>query len=525
MMLFKKKKSNNLLKNVEKSSQSKIVNDSNKKDKKIKLLVYGDSPTCATGFAQVLKNVIRVLYDTGKYDIDWLAINFDGNYYDRNEFPYKLYPAFNPLIPDPAYQDLYGRQKLLDMLGTGKYDLLFTLQDAFIMVPLGEKIVETNQALPADKKFRWIYYFPIDATPSKSWIDNSVLLADYPVAYTKYGYDECLKIYKVDEDSKLTDEKREENKRKFALLSAKLNVIYHGVNLKDFYPIEDKKKVRELRQNFFGKKNVDKFIFMNLNRNQPRKDLFRSMLAFKKLLDRRRAKGKDDVYFYFHCQYKDVGLNLIEASKQLQLVQGDEWGFPNPRIFGANKGFPISVVNELYNSVDCVVSTTLGEGWGLSTVEAMAAKKLIVMPNNTSLPEIIGSNERGILVKTSDYTVLANDNDRVRPVTDVDDLVDKMEWAIENKNKTAKIAEKAYKWVKELSWGGRLIGDKWKLLFDKGYEQVIIDRQIAKKEEGVDFSKLGRNSICPVCGIKFKKCIHYENKKSIYFDIPIKKER
>ncbi len=491
-------------------------------EKKIKILVLADSPTCSTGFAQVARNILRVLYETGKYEIDIVGINFDGSYYDRKKFPYRIYPASNSLVPDPLYQDLFGRQTFLDKLGTGDYDLVWILQDTFIIADLGEKIVETNKALPPDKKFRWMYYFPIDAVPKKEWIDNSVLMADYPIAYTKYGYDECLKIYTIDDDSLLEEKEKQENLIKLTLLKAKLNVIYHGINPRQFYSIKMNDEERmKLRLKYFGKKNANKFIFMNMNRNQPRKDLFNSMKACKSLLDKRREKGKDDVYFYFHCLYKDVsGLDLIAMSQQLEFVQGDEWAFPNPVNFTTGQGYSIKIVNEIYNSIDCVISSSLGEGFGLSVIEGMATKKLVIMPDNTALNEIVGNNERGLLAKSGesiqDYIVLANDNNRVRPMTNTEDLVKQMEWAVENPEKAKTMVDRAYRWASELHWGGELIGKKWILLFEKAYEQLIKEREIAKIEAKTDFSKLKRNAMCPVCKIKHKSCPHYEKKGGFF---------
>jgi glycosyltransferase involved in cell wall biosynthesis len=481
--------------------------------RKIKVLVLCDSPTVATGFAQVSRNILKVLYDTGKYEFTIIGINFDGSYYDRNEFPYRIYPAMNALIPDPAYHDLFGRQAFLDKLGTGQYDLVWILQDTFIVEPLGPKIVETNEQLPPDRKFKWIYYFPIDATPKKSWIDNSVLLADFPVAYTNYGYNECLNIYLAgfDEKSTLSKEEKKEYQEKYVLLKSKLNVIYHGINPKQFYPIEMTEEERMgLKKKFFGEEHCKKFIFMNMNRNQPRKDLFRSLRACKLLLDRRRAKGKDDVYFFFCCLYQDIsGLDLIDMSKQIKFVQGKEWAFPNPLRFTTTYGFPIEIINQLYNIVDCVISSSLGEGFGLSVLEGMATKKPVIMPNNTSMPEIIGNNERGLLVKSGatvqDWFVQANDNDRIRPLTDVNDLADKMEWVMEHPKEVEEMVERAYQWVSELHWDGELVGGKWKLLFEKAYEQVLKDREVAK----IDWRKLKRNDICPICkNVKIKKCQH-----------------
>jgi len=464
-------------------------------DKKIKVLVWADSPTVATGFAQVARNIVRVLYDTGKYEFDWVGINFDGSYYDREEFPYKIYPAVRPLSLDSKYHDLYGRYVLLDMLSQGNYDLLFTIQDTFIMKTIGPVINEIKEK--TGKKFKWIYYFPIDALPEKEWIDNSVLLADYPVAYTYFAKNQCLNLY--------WDEKEKLEKLK------NMEVIYHGINPKDFHPLEMTKEEREeWRKKLFGERNWKKFVFMNINRNQPRKDMFRSLLGAKLLLEKRRKQGKDDVYFYFHCAVKDVsGLDLIQMSRQIGLVEGKDWAYPNPRIFTVAYGFSLEIVNRIYNCVDCVFSTTLGEGFGFSVIEGMATKKPVLMPANTSLIEIIGENEeRGWFVKSGtsiqDWVVQPNDNSRVRPLVDVYDLVQKMEYIMEHPEEVKEKVEKAYEWVKKLYWNGEEVGGRWKKIFERAYFELETERRVGK----VDWKSLGRNDICPLCKTKIKKCEH-----------------
>ncbi len=408
---------------------------------KIKILALCDSPTASTGFAQVSKNILRTLYDTGNYDIDIIGINYDGSPYDKNKYPYNIYPAKNPL--KLRYQDYFGRQLFLDMLVEGDYDLVWTLQDTFIVAPIAEKVQEVKTK--HNKNFKWIYYFPIDSHPNEGWLD-AVKLVDYPITYTNYGKGECISL-----DSSLED---------------KVKVIYHGSNSKDFYPYDWSNEERlTARRNFFGQ-YADSFIFMNINRNQPRKDMLTSLLACRELY-----KKRDNAYFYFHCNVQDeAGINMLEISRQIGLDWGKMWGFPTPE--GLMQGFDVSMINKIYNSVDCVFSTTLGEGWGLSATEAMATKTPIIIPDNTSAPELIGK-DRGFTVKSGGLnktTVLQNDNDRMRPVTDVDDLVEKMEFVMDNKEDVAKKTKSAYNWIKEYEWAGKKVGGEWIKIFKEAYE-------------------------------------------------------
>jgi glycosyltransferase involved in cell wall biosynthesis len=480
---------------------------------KIQVAVLADSPTVITGFANVCREILTNLHKTGLYAFDIVGINYDGSPHD---LPFKIYPAVNGLMQDPKYREPYGRQRFLDMIGEGRFDIVWVLQDSFIVAEeLGQRIKETNDVLPLGDQFTFIYYFPIDATPKKKWIDQSAMVADMPVVYTEYGYNEILKLYSVDENSKLEEKEKEKNLADKKAISEKLSVIYHGVNLEDFHPIEDEFKLQEFRNKMWGN-HKDKFVFMNVNRNQPRKDLYRTLQAFKILLDRRRAKGKDDVYLYMHCNIFDNDLNMLDMCKQLNLTEGDEWAFPDPKRFGPSSGFPTHILNDIYNSVDAIVTTTLGEGWGLSISEGMAVKKPVIAPDHTSISEILGKTnagtaERGILVKTKDGFVQQHDNSRVRPITDAEDLADKMEMVMENRAALQPMVDSAYEWIKRLQWGGEEIMGKWEKIFTKAYEYALIKRAVEFDKavsESFKNQKVGRNDICKICNDKFKHCRH-----------------
>lgn len=507
---FKEQIENKLTKLRDRIAKGEVIPEK----EKIQVAVLADSPTVVTGFGNVCREILTNLHKTGLYAFEVVGINYDGS---PHELPFKMYPAINALIMDSAYRDPYGRQRFLDLVGEARFDIVWVLQDSFIVgEELGKKITETNNVLPIGDQFAFIYYFPIDATPKKEWIDQSALLADFPVVYTQYGYNEIMKLYSVDENSKLEENEKVLYKEQEESITKKLSIVYHGANTRDFYPIDDEDRIKALRKQLWGDTHKDKFVFINVNRNQPRKDLYRTMQAFKILLDRRRAKGKDDVYLYMHCNIYDNGMNMMDMCKQLNLTQGDEWGFPNPGHFGPSSGFPVNVVNDIYNAADAVVTTTLGEGWGLSITEAMATKKPIIAPDQTSITEILGrtnagTGERGILVKTKGDFIQQNDNCRVRPITDPEDLADKMEMVLENRKALQPMVDNAYEWVKRLEWGGEEIGGKWIKIFEASYGFALARRALEMDKKMADHlkqQKLGRNDMCPMCEIKFKNCRH-----------------
>lgn len=399
---------------------------------KIKILVLADYG-CATGFGQVASNIMQRIEATGKYDITVIGINYDpGKEIDFDRWPGRIIPAIT--VADMNYGDVYGRQKVLNELGRGIYDMFFTLQDTFIIQTIVKQIVETRQAL--DKKFSTIFYYPIDAEPKIEWITDCVSLIDFPVAYTNYAKGESIKI-----DPKLRD----------------IPVIYHGTNLKDFYPIED---IAEFRAKYFGGNADGRFLITNVNRNQPRKDIVRNFFILQEL----KKRGRNPL-LYLHMAHSDSGGNILVLADHFGFKLNEDYILPSPKVFEPNQGLPIDYINKIYNASDAVLSTTLGEGWGLSITEAMATKTPIIAPDNTSLHEMMADN-RGILIPSGDnpsawFTLGQMDNERIRPLMNVDKAVDAIEKLMDGELPDV---EGAYKWATEHSWDN--ICKDWIDIFD-----------------------------------------------------------
>jgi glycosyltransferase involved in cell wall biosynthesis len=221
---------------------------------------------------------------------------------------------------------------------------------------------------------------------------------------------------------------------------------------------------------FFGV-NADKFIVTNLNRNQHRKDIPRTIAAFKEF-----RKEVPNSVLYLHMAAKDQGWNLDEVVKAYGFNTKEDVLFPDK--FGPNQGYPREVVNMIYNASDLIVSTTLGEGWGLSWVEAMATKTPVLMPANTVMKDLI-TEDRGYLCDSGTrpelHTVLPHDNEVIRPLVDTSDMANKMIEISANYDEAKAKAEVAYKWVsEELNWQGN-VGKMWVDTFDKASLELLTE--------------------------------------------------
>ena len=96
---------------------------------------------------------------------------------------------------------------------------------------------------------------------------------------------------------------------------------------------------------------------------------------------------EDKVALYLHCSPTDSsGVNLIKVIQNLELEEYVY--FPSKQSYKEGKGYTIEEMNEVYNCLDCFITTTGAEGWGLTITEAMAVELPIIFPSHTSLAEI-----------------------------------------------------------------------------------------------------------------------------------------
>ena len=416
---------------------------------KIKLFYYGDFLR-QTGFGIVAFNILKRLLATGRYEIEAFGINYYGDPYNHPKSPYyavkdiPVYPAstiFNP--------DVFGFERLTEQLVKSDFDILFVLQDSFNMLRMKGAIEE----LKAKKDFKYVFYFPVDGDIKTEWVQDAIKIADCPVTYTQYGKKKVMEL----------------------LPTCVPEIIPHGAELETFKPFETEEERKKFRKDYFklGDKNFglaeDEFLLVNVNRNQPRKDLPRTMMAFKALLE------KDERYvLYLHCHTNDVhGIPLEKwAMKYLPRKWHNRIIMPHPKQLG-NDGMPVEVMSKIYAGADLVISTTLGEGWGLSTTEAMACKTPVLMPRHTSLEGIDGVNqERGYLVDAGTnpnlFVSLTKDNELKRPLTDILHMVKQIQHIKAHPEEAKAKAEAAYKWLQGMTWDD--IAKKWDTLFQKIYE-------------------------------------------------------
>lgn len=368
----------------------------------MKILLYSDSPSVNTGFATVTKNLLNILKD---HDVTVYGINHHGIY---PESEHKVIPAVTVSEVIDGQMDVYGLRRLVKTVQ--EYDVLITINDHFVLNMVAQDLRRACDA----HKVRWIGYWPIDSAVSEEWA-HTMALCDVPVFYCKYGQDEYLKHVKG------------KNGR----------VIYHGTDTELFRKI-DQEQIDRAREAYFSHARGKKLI-VNVNRNQPRKYIPETMMQYKRLLEQR-----DDVHLYLHMRQKDLGYDLTQLAQWIGLPEGS-WSCTAGEI-------PVNILNLVYNCADVFFTTHLGEGWGLTVTEAMATQTPVVVPDNTSMTEIVS----GYKVKQDSWICLGNpDFSRIRPCGG--DYIPALMEALDNPNQ--EYVQRNHDFVKTWSW--ERVGQDW----------------------------------------------------------------
>lgn len=422
--------------------------------KQLNMFIWGATPYVITGFGIVMKEILTNLYKSnpGLYNINQVAINYHGDFCDEFEITggqnggrFRQWPA---VVQTPQGPNLYGQPKALEVLRSLKnidLDVVFLAEDPFWLggpVP-GQNIafidaVRQTLASIGKEYVPIISYFPIDGIPKKSWVDN-IAKSDMLITYLKFGAEECIKHTPA--------------------LNGRINIIPLGVNDTEFFPIP-KTDARTFKRVMFGDRFADKFMFLNVNRNQLRKLLPASMLAFKEF-----KKLVPNSFYYMNMKAVDVGWNLFEVCQSLDLKIGEDVIFPPD--FNVNKGLTTEELNKVFNAADVLLTSAVGGGWELAITQAFATRTLVVAPDNTSHTELCGNQtdlslQRGVLYRSgsnlSQKIVFPYDNEVIRPLPDLDHCVEQLKWAYENAEACEQIKDNAYKWtVEELSWKKNIV--------------------------------------------------------------------
>lgn len=332
-----------------------------------KILWVGDSTETNSGYANYSRNILKLLSQTGKYQISELACFGDYKDVANSNSPWDIYSNM-PTTPEEEAgyeqhaQNKFGAFKLNDLLVKIKPDVVIDIRDWWMF--------NYEDLTPLRPYFKWLIMPPIDSIPQPSEFLSTYKRADGLLSYTDWGKRELEGV----------------NLKVFGVASP-------AINYDVFCPL-NKVKCREV----LGFKEKD-IVLLTVMRNQKRKQFPDLLEAFSSLLNtdgipestRRRLK------LHLHCQYPDNGWDLPKYLMDNGAINSITLSYQctNCRSFyvdffkdgrshckkcgsfssynaGSSTGVEESKLSVLYNCADYYVQYSSCEGFGIPILEAAA---------------------------------------------------------------------------------------------------------------------------------------------------------
>lgn len=354
-----------------------------------------------TGFARATHGIGDRLVSQYGHDVHCLAVNYLGDYWPT---PMKLY------VPTTkASNDIYGQGRYVEMLAEVMPDIVVMLNDPYVILKfLFRNRWDESRVLARGRPI--LAYMPVDGhnhpTP---WGQMPALVSGLPalpnggtgcdlrpVLMAKYG----------------------------RTLYPEAPVVYHGIETDLFRPLSRKDTVTTSKGLRIGSKSEakkalglspDDFLVLRVDRNSIRKDFADTWKALVPVMKRHK-----NVHAWFHCKPEGDQLELPQLiSRDLETAPR----FHFPADFSTRKGWSNEDLVTIYNAADVFVSTSMGEGFGLTLGEAAACQVPIVATDCSSITEVVGPG--GILIPPGrDWTT---DSGQDLSLPDVDGFTEAIE--------------------------------------------------------------------------------------------------
>ena len=401
-----------------------------------------------TGFASVAHNLLDrllVWFNEKNVNVHICATNFTGKpfwYNGKNGGK-----AYVRSAKDHAknLNDLWYRDGMLKMLNEGNWDLFWAINDIPVFSPtmnILHDIKHIYKEKNKQKKFKAVLYAPIDSPVNPTFM-NDLDFWHTLVTYTNYGAEQ-LQPYRKN-----------------------VTVIPHGANRNDFYAIDnfDKEAIRSK-----WKLSKDKFIFGNINKNNSRKNIGGTLLAFGMFVEWYHIKKRSNPEIkapalYLHMSPTDsTGINLYRACEALEITQYVH--YPTKEEYIKGGAYTLEEMNEIYNCLDCYITTTGAEGWGLTITEAMAVGLPIIAPMHTSISEITLDGKACYAVTELNNHFQIADYENIRHIPSVEETANQMIQAYMDAHNGIGVDKGLYNQIlSEYDWDK--IAETWKVVFSE----------------------------------------------------------
>lgn len=313
-----------------------------------------------TGFARVTHAIGDRLVERG-HDVHCLATNFKGDYWPTKV---KMYVP-NSLIKE----DVYGRSRIVEMLAKVEPDVVVMLNDTQVILQLlFDNSYDTERYLLRYRPL--LTYVPIDGhNHPAAW--GHLANISKRIAMSRFGQQ----------------------------FMPEAPVVYHGIDSDVFHPVSEGPLTTSTGVVCRSKADCkaalgypkDSFLVLRVDKNTGRKDYPASWKALLPVM-----KRHTDIITHFHCSGKqDIAGTDMRALWSRDPGTAARFFLPD-YVTGA-LGWREQDLVVLYNAADMFLTTSRGEGFGLTIAEALSCGLPVVAQNVSAIPEIVGPG--GILLE------------------------------------------------------------------------------------------------------------------------------
>ena len=319
-------------------------------EKKLKCLLVSTHCHQYTGYSKVSNGILNELANH-----KWIQLTHYA--FQKNS---DVHPGFRPYPPgvdvidamalEKPLQQGFGYQALPDTNRRKRPNVVILYNDLSVVSKFLEEIRKSG--IPRNFQI-WVYCDQVYTMQPQAFLDVLNRDADRIFAFTPF-WKQCLK------DQGIT---------------RPIDVLMHGFHSNTCFPLP-----KELARKQLQLPN-DIFIFMNLNRNQPRKRYDILIMAFVELLVKYPTRP---LYLLCICDKGDKGgwwlFELFQRELKQRAVSLELFG-NRLIVTSQNMSFKDEEINLFYNAADVGITTADGEGFGLCQFEQMGVGVPQVVPD------------------------------------------------------------------------------------------------------------------------------------------------
>lgn len=415
----------------------------------MKILSFGDSPKVNTGYGYLYRYMLAYASSLG-HEVIHVSYNhsepIEKITSDREGHSYSLFPAY---IGSGGF--VAAADTVKSIIPSYKPDIVFTANDYFASYFLPDiklAAYANRQPFPL-----YLSYSIIDGPDHALSVNKIIAFIDKPIVATKYAYNQVIKY------------------------NPNTEIIPHGYDNNFFYQ-RDSDKINDIKKSL-GLAN--RFVIGASNRNVIRKHFASMLRIYSEFKKEQNAK---DAILFMLCDPRDsAGHQLYTWAKRYNLkvannpesVNEDTDILFHPKYISALVNLTIEELAQAYNTFDIHFSTSVAEGFGLTTLETMACGVPNVILNNTANTELVQG--RGWLYSTAKNidgsdVLLPGVGNTIYTTQMIDAASAKIALtdAYKSANKRQAYSKKCLEFVKDFTWPAIL--PQWKKVLDEISEVI-----------------------------------------------------